>query len=328
MASQKPRAAGAGGGGGGGAANGDAGVEPAPAAEAARRARPAGLCKSVLDFILRNSLLWAAAAMFFGVVMFFLPSEWFGGPPWGGGQENIAAGMLQMLVAMLLGVVTLTRIGFSERDRERPFWLLALKAVGLFVFYFILAVVGCMLLFLTGLGPFGVVMAVPVLLVLGIRAGRNGGTPKEISDRKSRWYAFAIIFTVITVAVAIPSYVPSELSGNESRTIGLLRGFYDSLPAGRVTQEALDEAAAGWLKHEDGSPAWSGYYFQVMDLPNLGGKCVVAHPTRYNRSGLNTFLLTRDGTVFQRDLWSDKESRDKPESWDTGDMEQLWIVCQ
>jgi len=320
------------GGEGGTAANGDADAGSVPATEvsppATPQARPAGLCKSVLDFILRNSLLWSAGAMFFGVLVFFLPAEWFGGDPWGGGDENMKAGMLQMLIAMAFGVVALARTGFSERDRERPFWLLALKAVGLFIFYFILAVVGCMLLLLTGLGLFAIVLAVPALLVLGLRAGRKGGTPKEISDRKARRYALAIIFTVIVVAVAIPSVRRSPMAANESATIDWLHGFHDSLRGSEPTEKAFDEAAAGWPKHEDGSPAWFGFYVQVMDLPNFGGKCVVAHPTRYNRSGLNTFVLAPNGTIFQRDLCYNEEYRDKPESWDPNSPDEYWIVCQ
>jgi hypothetical protein len=304
----------------------DSGAAAGLPEEPGKSTRPDGLARRILGFVLRHSLLWAAGAMFFGVLMFFLPAKWFGGDPWGSGHENVQAALLPMLIAMALSMVALARTGFSERDRERPFWLLALKAVGLFVLYIILAVGGSMLLLLIPAGESVMLLAVPVLLVLGLLAGRKGGSAKEISDRKTRWYAPVIIFLVVLIFVAIPSYLPSKMAGNESATIGWLRGFHNSQAGAVVTAGALDKAASGWLKHEDGSPAWFGFYFQVVDLPSFGGMCVVARPITYNRSGLNTFVLTPSGIIYQRDLGN--EDVHDPARWDPMSPEQSWIVCE
>ena len=48
-----------------------------------------------------------------------------------------------------------------------------------------------------------------------------------------------------------------------------------------------------------GAP-FKGYYYRMVARPN--GFAILAYPARYRDSGMMTFLVTEDGTVYQKDL--------------------------
>ena len=93
-------------------------------------------------------------------------------------------------------------------------------------------------------------------------------------------------------------------------------------PFGALVAEAHAE---GYVKHKGAGPhPFHGYYFRIltrqgpsasggkMDYVHNGrlvkGFALVAYPENWERSGIMTFIVNQDGTVFQRDL-GEKTSR-------------------
>ncbi|PYX03344.1 MAG: DUF2950 domain-containing protein, partial [Acidobacteria bacterium] len=73
-----------------------------------------------------------------------------------------------------------------------------------------------------------------------------------------------------------------------------------------------DNSARGTEK--ESSPFY-GYYFRLVSLNSLNGTktnvprdkmtralALVAYPAEYRSSGIMTFIVTQDGTVYERDL--------------------------
>ncbi len=50
----------------------------------------------------------------------------------------------------------------------------------------------------------------------------------------------------------------------------------------------------------DHPPLFNGYYYRVLAKP--GDFAILAYPTEYRNSGIMTFLVGRDGAVYQKDL--------------------------
>ncbi len=85
-------------------------------------------------------------------------------------------------------------------------------------------------------------------------------------------------------------------------------------PAGPLLAQAGDEG------YQKGDP-YHGYYFHglktqgpaarggaknyVVDGKQTGGVAVVAYPVQYKSSGVMTFIINQDGTVYQKDLGTD-----------------------
>jgi hypothetical protein len=96
-------------------------------------------------------------------------------------------------------------------------------------------------------------------------------------------------------------YWPSSASGDES-------------PLGELAAEATEQ---GYRVGEGRAP-FHGYYFKILtrqgpDAPGgavdyvvkgrmIGGFALVAYPAEYRNSGVMTFIVNHNGTVFQKDL--------------------------
>jgi hypothetical protein len=96
-------------------------------------------------------------------------------------------------------------------------------------------------------------------------------------------------------------YWPSSTSGDES-------------PLGELVAEATQQ---GYRVGEGRAP-FHGYYFKILTRQGpdarggaadyvvqgrmIGGFALVAYPAQYRNSGVMTFIVNHDGTVFQKDL--------------------------
>jgi hypothetical protein len=50
-------------------------------------------------------------------------------------------------------------------------------------------------------------------------------------------------------------------------------------------------------------PLFRGYYYRIPDKgKGEGGFAVLAYPAEYRNTGISTFIVGKDGTVFQKDL--------------------------
>jgi hypothetical protein len=54
-----------------------------------------------------------------------------------------------------------------------------------------------------------------------------------------------------------------------------------------------------------GRDANGGAYDYLVDNRMVGGFALVAYPARYKVSGITTFIVNHDGTVFEKDLGQD-----------------------
>ena len=50
----------------------------------------------------------------------------------------------------------------------------------------------------------------------------------------------------------------------------------------------------------DHPPLFNGYYYRVLAKP--GDFAILAYPAEYRNSGIMTFLVGRDGAIYQKDL--------------------------
>jgi hypothetical protein len=103
---------------------------------------------------------------------------------------------------------------------------------------------------------------------------------------------------------------------------GKQNGLYWPVAAGQTPsplEDARDFAkAAGYTNSGDKAQAFGGYYFKILTkqganakggakdfLANgklTGGFAVLAFPAEYRNSGIMTFIVGRDGVVYQKDL--------------------------
>jgi Protein of unknown function (DUF2950) len=51
-----------------------------------------------------------------------------------------------------------------------------------------------------------------------------------------------------------------------------------------------------------GASAQGGAYDYVVNGKMIGGFALIAYPAQYGNSGIMTFIVNQDGTVFQKDL--------------------------
>jgi hypothetical protein len=103
---------------------------------------------------------------------------------------------------------------------------------------------------------------------------------------------------------------------------GKQNGLYWNAPEGQ-TPSPLDQLgdfakAAGYTSTGDKPQPFSGYYFQILtkqgdkaqggakdyivDGKMIGGFAILAYPAAYRNSGIMTFIIDKDGTVYQKDL--------------------------
>jgi hypothetical protein len=103
---------------------------------------------------------------------------------------------------------------------------------------------------------------------------------------------------------------------------GKQNGLYWNAPEGQ-TPSPLGQLgdfakAAGYTNAGDKPQPFNGYYFQILtkqgdkaqgsakdyvvDGKMTGGFAVLAYPAEYRNSGIMTFIIDKDGTVYQKDL--------------------------
>jgi Protein of unknown function (DUF2950) len=103
---------------------------------------------------------------------------------------------------------------------------------------------------------------------------------------------------------------------------GKQNGLYWNAPEGQPPSplgEVGDFAkAVGYTNASDKPQSFNGYYFQILtrqgekapgggknyiaDGKMTGGFAILAYPAAYRNSGIMTFIVSNDGTVYQRDL--------------------------
>lgn len=116
----------------------------------------------------------------------------------------------------------------------------------------------------------------------------------------------------------IPQYAQRLIS-----TPGKQDGLYwenpDGTPGGPISQGVAEAIAEGYSLSKDS--AYSGYYFKllkgqgpaapmgeldyVIEGVMIGGFALVAVPAEYRVTGVQTFMISNDGVVYQKDLGPD-----------------------
>jgi hypothetical protein len=95
-------------------------------------------------------------------------------------------------------------------------------------------------------------------------------------------------------------------------------------PLGPLVAEASAEGYTGGGSDEDATAPYHGYQYRIImrqgaDAPGgayeysvdgdmIGGFAVLAYPARYNASGIMTFIVSHQGTVYETDLGEDTEA--------------------
>jgi Protein of unknown function (DUF2950) len=108
----------------------------------------------------------------------------------------------------------------------------------------------------------------------------------------------------------------------------------DESPLGELAAKA---SAEGYASSSEPQP-YHGYYYRILTRQGqsapggamsyvvngkmIGGFALVAYPADYGNSGIMTFIVGHDGTVYQRDLGEDTETRAK--SLAAFDPDNMW----
>ncbi|MDW3684293.1 DUF2950 family protein [Cupriavidus sp. CV2] len=139
---------------------------------------------------------------------------------------------------------------------------------------------------------------------------------QEIHRRKIGRNELAAIDTLHQVADAQQRYAEqvgggryaSRLVSSAGKTDGLYWPAADQADASPLGPDAL---AMGPDTPPDA--AFHGYYFRLLPAARGGDPkyAVVAWPTQYGKTGVNTFVMGSDGVVYQRDLGQATASRAK-----------------
>ena len=88
----------------------------------------------------------------------------------------------------------------------------------------------------------------------------------------------------LTAIEACDAAANAQRHGEAVSTLGRLGDFGKA-----VTANAIDHAAH-----------FNGYHYRIPTKP--GGFAVLAYPAEYRNSGIMTFIVGKDGTVYQKDL--------------------------
>jgi hypothetical protein len=98
--------------------------------------------------------------------------------------------------------------------------------------------------------------------------------------------------------------------------------LYWSVPAGQAPSPLEDvrdfAKAAGYANAGDKPQPFDGYYFRfltkqgdkakggakdyIVNGKSTGGFAILAYPAEYRNSGIMTFIVSKDGIVYQKDL--------------------------
>ena len=106
-------------------------------------------------------------------------------------------------------------------------------------------------------------------------------------------------------------------------------------PLGPLVADAVDEGYEIGKRHQpyhgyfyhiisaQGPNANNGAYDYMVDGKLIGGVAVIARPAEYGKSGVMTFMINHEGTVYQKDLGPDTEKIAK--AMKTFDPGQGWV---
>jgi hypothetical protein len=87
-----------------------------------------------------------------------------------------------------------------------------------------------------------------------------------------------------------------RIGENEAAAIDVCRQYAGSLASDRTA--SADPDARPPAENE----AFRGYYFRIVGGTTTGDLVFVAHPAEYRSSGVMTFVVTKDGVVYEQDL--------------------------
>ena len=126
------------------------------------------------------------------------------------------------------------------------------------------------------------------------------------SDRGTQEILYRTVGENETTAIEVCHAVAKAKDPSETETPGddSIRKYVQSLVSGGTASAV---SAARDLENE--SSPFHGYYFRVVTNSAGGSKktgavALVAYPAEYRSSGVMTFLVTRNGTVYEKDLGS------------------------
>ena len=142
----------------------------------------------------------------------------------------------------------------------------------------------------------------------------NWPFPVPLLSKNGAWYfdsdagAQEILFRTVgeneTTAIQVCHAVVKAKEPGETEPAGdeAIRKYVQSLVGGGT---ATAVRTAGKLQKE--SSPFHGYYFRVVTNSSVsrkrtGAVVLVAYPAEYRSSGVMTFIVTKDGTVYEKDL--------------------------
>ncbi len=162
---------------------------------------------------------------------------------------------------------------------------------------------------------------------------------EEITNRRIGQNELDTIQTLLAIVDAQREYATDDPDGNGfndyARRFISSKGKKDGLywpvpegqpasPLGPLVGEATRAGYAKAKKKGDQPTPYHGYYYRMLtgegknapggaysylvDGKMIGGFAVVAYPARYGASGVMTFLVNHDGTIYQKDLGKDTET--------------------
>jgi hypothetical protein len=134
----------------------------------------------------------------------------------------------------------------------------------------------------------------------------------------------------------VPEYAEKFISDPGKRN-GLYWPTTEGEPPSPLGELVADATQEGYKRNEAGKPTpYHGYYYRILKSQGshapggayeyvvsgqmVGGFAVVASPADYGNSGLKTFIISHEGTLYERDLGDDTEKVAKAmTSFDPGD---------
>ena len=134
-----------------------------------------------------------------------------------------------------------------------------------------------------------------------------------------------------------------EFLSDDGRRNGLYWATAPGEPLSPLGEQVALASEAGYQRSADGAPIpYHGYFYKVLTAQGpaapggaksylegdvlAGGFAVLAWPAEYGESGVMTFLVGRDGIVYESDLG--EETAERAAAIDAYDPDDGWSVCQ
>jgi hypothetical protein len=173
---------------------------------------------------------------------------------------------------------------------------------------------------------------------------------EEIIDRRIGANELAAIQTCLAISDAqleyhdrnpegdpLPAYA-QQLASSPGKRDGL---YWETKPGEEPSPlgELLARARGEGYRRQEGKPtAYHGYYYRLLKAQGpharggaydyvahgrmIGGFALVAYPATYRSSGIMTFIVNQDGTVYQKDLGPETEKL--AQAMKTFDPDSTW----